>query len=87
LPTDNFTIARSLRAHDRLKGNTQRLRLSNLMPLDWAFSVQAEQMDTLDSKDIRVLFVDDHQVLRKGLIGLIKTAASSDLLRAIYGAA
>jgi PAS domain S-box-containing protein len=41
------------------------------MPIDWAFKVKAERMDTLDSKDIRVLFVDDHQVLRKGLIGLI----------------
>jgi PAS domain S-box-containing protein len=44
---------------------------TDAMPIDWAFNAQAERMDTLDSKDIRVLFVDDHQVLRKGLIGLI----------------
>jgi PAS domain S-box-containing protein len=44
---------------------------TDAMPIDWTFNAQAERMDTLDSKDIRVLFVDDHQVLRKGLIGLI----------------
>ncbi len=41
------------------------------MPIDWAFNAHAEQTSTLDSKDIRVLFVDDHQVLHKGLIGWI----------------